>query len=145
MFEGDFDMGVISMVRDAFTGDNVGDLVGQIDQVRAKGVAAHAKLERLEAARLVAEDYDAAVALGERIARVTWETDRLAALLPQLEERLGIARNAKQKDAIARHAAINRKSWPRFRAAMRPRSTRRPNSSSNARRRPPKSASTQLL
>jgi hypothetical protein len=112
-------MGVVSMIKTAVgAGDDVGDLVSQIDAVRAKGVAAHQELDRLEAARLMAEDFETAKALGERIERVSWEADRLAALLPQLENRLAIARNAKQTAAIARHAAANRKAWPRFRAAL---------------------------
>jgi hypothetical protein len=35
-----------------------------------------------------------------------------------LESQIAIAKNAKQKAAIARHAAINRKSWPKLRAAI---------------------------
>jgi hypothetical protein len=99
-------------------GDDVGDLVGEIDAVRAKGISAHQELERLEQVRLSAETFEAAEAANARIARVSWETDRLAAMIPELESRLAIARNSKQKAAISRHAAANRKAWPKFRAAI---------------------------
>jgi hypothetical protein len=98
--------------------DDVGYLVGEIEATRAKGLASSAELERLDEQRLVADDYDAAKSIEARIDRVRFECDKLAAALPLLENRLAIARNAKQKAAIARHAAANRKAWPKFRAAI---------------------------
>ncbi len=113
-------MGVVATMMKSVVGagDNVGDLIGQIDAVRAKGVAASEELARLEQARLDAETFEDARAIEERVLRVRWETEHLAALLPQLEQRLAIARNANQKAAIARHAAANRKLWPKFRATI---------------------------
>jgi hypothetical protein len=112
-------MGVIAMVKSVVgAGDDVGDLVAQLDATRAKGIAAHQELERLEAVRLAAETFEAAEAANARIARVAWEADRLAALIPELESRLAIARSVKQKDAIAKHQAISRKRYPKFRSAL---------------------------
>jgi hypothetical protein len=112
-------MGVVSMIKTAVgAADNIGDLVGQLYAVRAKGVAASEELARLEQAKLDAESFDEAKSIEERVARVRWECEHLAALLPQLEQRLAIAKNARQKAAIARHAAANRRLWPKLRRAI---------------------------
>jgi hypothetical protein len=40
-------------------------------------------------------------------------------MIPELESRIAVARNAKQAAAVAKHIAINRRSWPAFRAALK--------------------------
>jgi hypothetical protein len=110
---------VLTMVKNAVAGgDDVADLVAQIDAARAKGVAAHQELERLEQVRLSAETFEAAEAANARIARVTWEADRLAAMIPELESRLAIARAAKNRKVLAKHQDIARKILPRLVAAV---------------------------
>jgi hypothetical protein len=111
-------MGVLQMVRDKMTGDDVGDLVGEIESTRSKGVVAHTELDRLEAARLVAEDYDAAKTIEARSDRVRFEVDKLAAALPLLENRLSIARAARNRKLLAKHQDAVRRLLPRLVAAV---------------------------
>jgi hypothetical protein len=110
---------VLQMVKNAMTkSDNIDALVAEIENAKDAGIRAYAELERLEAARLVAEDYETARGIDEQLARVRWGIDRIDAMLPALENRLKIARNTRQQEAIAKHVAINRRAWPKFRAAL---------------------------
>src|ERR1700730_9379492 len=95
---------ILTVVKSmAGIGDDVGSLVGEIESTRAKGLAAHAELERLEAARLVADTYDDAQAIEARSDRVRFECDKLAAALLLLENRLSIARAARNRKLLAKH------------------------------------------
>jgi hypothetical protein len=110
---------VLQMVRDKITGaDDVGDLVGEIESTRAKGIAASAELERLEQARLVAEDYDAAKVIEGRIDRVRFEVEKLAAAFPLLENRLSVSRAARNAKLLQKHQEITRKILPRLISAV---------------------------
>ena len=106
-------MGVVAMMKSVVgAGDDVGLLTGEIESTRAKGIAASAELERLEQARLVAEDYDAAKVIEARIDRVRFEVEKLAAALPLLENRLSIARAARPSARKAVRPSADHQSFP---------------------------------
>jgi hypothetical protein len=47
---------VLQMMTNAVTGgDDIGDIVGQLDAAKAKGAAAYQEIERLEVQRLAAQ------------------------------------------------------------------------------------------
>jgi hypothetical protein len=110
---------ILTVVKSmAGIGDDVGLLTGEIEATRSKGIAASAELERLEASRLVAEDYDAAKIIDARLDRVRFEVDKLAAALPLLENRLSVARAARNRKLLAKHQDIARKILPRLVSAI---------------------------
>jgi hypothetical protein len=113
-------MGVVAKFRSVVGvgGDSVEDLTKQIDDARAAGIRGSAELEKLELARVQAESFDDAKSIDDKIARCRWSLDRLAAILEDLEPRLKFASSKRQRENIEKHQAIQRKSWPAFRAAL---------------------------
>jgi hypothetical protein len=106
---------VLKMVASMVTGvDDVGDLVGEIEATRAKGIASSAQLEQLEQQRLVADTYDDAKLVEARIDRVRFEVEKLAAALPLLENRLSVARAARNRKLLAKHQDAARRLLPRL-------------------------------
>jgi hypothetical protein len=52
LIEGTFMANVLQMMTNAVTGgDDIGDIVGQLDAAKAKGAAAYQEIERLEVQR----------------------------------------------------------------------------------------------
>jgi len=104
-----------------FTGqpaDDVAALTAEIEAEKAKASEACAKLEWLQLERKTADSFESARALDEQIAEARWTIERADAILPHLEGRLRAARAEKQAEALARHQAILRKRYPKFRAAL---------------------------
>src|ERR1700687_4817012 len=113
-------MGVVRMMKnvvDIGGGEDIDALAASLITLGRRSRAC-AELERLEQARLQAESYDDARVIDENISRVKWGVDHLASLVPQLEERLKIARNTRQQANIRKHQAILRRRYPKFRAAL---------------------------
>jgi hypothetical protein len=111
-------MGVLQMVRDKMTGDDLDDLTRRIDDTRSSGIRGHAELEKLEAARLAAASYDEARAIDEQIAACRWGVDHAASQLQELEQRLSVARAARNRKLLLKHQDIARKILPRLVAAV---------------------------
>jgi hypothetical protein len=103
-------MGMVAKFKSAITGaDDVADLEKQIDDTRSAGIRGHAEMDRLEAARLAAQSYSDARAIDEQIAACRWGVEHAAAQLKNLEQRVSIARAARNRKALARHQDVARK------------------------------------
>ena len=99
-------------------GDDAAAIAGQLERARAAGLAAHDEIERLEQARPAADSYDDAVEIGKKIERARWEADRLAMLLPALEEKLCAARFGEAVAALGRLRREGKEIYGEVRAAM---------------------------
>jgi hypothetical protein len=98
--------------------DDPAELAAEIDALRASAAEASAESERLQAARLVAADYEATLAVDEKIKRAQWIIDSTAAKLPALEAQLKAARAEQHHRAISRHLAALKSLYPRLKAAI---------------------------
>ncbi len=104
-----------------FTGqpaDDVAALAAEIDAEKAKASEACSRLEWLERERKTADTFEKACGLDDQIAELRWTIGKADERLPHLEGRLRAARAEKQAAALARHQAILRKRYPKFRAAL---------------------------
>jgi hypothetical protein len=98
--------------------DDVVVLAAEIDAEKAKASEARAEISRLEAAHRTAQSYDEARKLEDALARARWQHEHSGGILPDLERRLQLAKAEHQAAALARHQAILRKRYPKFRAAL---------------------------
>jgi hypothetical protein len=104
-----------------FTGqpvDDVAALAAELEAEKERAAEACARLDWLKLERKTADSFEAARALDEEVAKAQWTIERADAVLPHLEGRLKAARAEHQAAALARHQAILRKRYPKFRAAL---------------------------
>lgn len=111
-------LAVVRDVRKKGAGGGVAALQTQIEEIRAAGAAALAELDRLQAERAEAEDYQRVVAIDEDMRRAQFGIDHAAHKLRGLEAELAAAKAAEQAAALARHKKILIELWPRLRRAV---------------------------
>jgi hypothetical protein len=77
-----------------------------------------AELDRLQAERAAAEDYDRVRAIDDNTKRAQWWIDQAARKLGELETALAAAKATEQAAALARHKSIIGALYPRLRRAL---------------------------
>jgi hypothetical protein len=113
-------MGVVALAKRMISRvDDPTELAGEIESLRTAAAAACTEIERLQAARLAAPDYAAAVAVDEELKRQNWLIESASAKLPQLEARLKAAEAERQRHTLARHIAASSNLYPKLRDAIR--------------------------
>ena len=98
--------------------DDAAALQQQIAALKSEAAEACAEIERLEAERVLADNYEAASSLDERIKRQRWVLQHADAVLPELELRVAALRQVEQAAALARHKAAVAGFVPKLSAAV---------------------------
>jgi hypothetical protein len=112
-------MGAISTMRKlAGIADDAAALAAELQAARTEGAQALDEAERLEAARLTAENFEEAEKLARQAAAARWRADKAAAGLPDLEARLARAQAKERAEALARHWTRRRAVYLKLKAAL---------------------------
>lgn len=98
--------------------DQLAAIEARLEAEKENAAAAARELEQLEQQRRLADDYDAARALDESIARARWTIERSEALIPALEGERDAALAERRREQLARHKAVISKLYPRLRRAI---------------------------
>jgi hypothetical protein len=109
---------MLAVVKRLIGKDDPAELASEIEALKTSAADASAESEQLQAARLVAADYEATLAVDEQIKRARWVVDSAAAKLPDLEARLKAAQAEQHRQAISRHLSACRAIYPRLKNAI---------------------------
>src|SRR5690349_19836579 len=109
---------VIKSTRNGGAQDRLARIEARLQAERMTAADALRELEQLEAQRRLADDYDAARALDDAVARARWTIERADALIPSLEAERASALADHRREALAKHRADIAKIYPRLRGAI---------------------------
>jgi hypothetical protein len=112
-------VGALTVVQNVISGgESVARLQSKIEAEKTRAAEACNEIERLNASKLDAENYEAVEVIDRRIAKQRWIIAHAEKLLPELEARLAAAKAEALKKAIARLLIDRRALYLRLRAAI---------------------------